>query len=312
MKRPVIFVINSIILLVLAILFFRAAYVGPSDTIETYEKNPYKVDSREPKEIEGMELVWNDEFNVDGKPNPENWGYEYGFVRNRELQWYQPQNAYCKDGRLIIEGKKERVDNPNYNPLGGDWRSNSPYADYTSSCLITKGFHQWTSYGYFEIRARFEPTKGSWPAIWMLGSEGNWPHCGEIDIMEFYRIDEKPFVLANVAWGSGNYNHGEWNSVKKPLADFLAIDPDWASKYHVWSMKWDKNAIQLYVDDILMNNTLLDATVNPDGINPFSEDKKHYLLINLALGSNGGDPNGTDFPIVFEIDYVRVYKPKDM
>ena len=55
-----------------------------------------------------MKLVWNDEFNTDGKPDPANWIYENGFVRNQELQWYQPENANCKDGLLVIEGKRER------------------------------------------------------------------------------------------------------------------------------------------------------------------------------------------------------------
>jgi hypothetical protein len=29
-----------------------------------------------------FELVWSDEFEVDGRPDPANWDYEHGFVRN--------------------------------------------------------------------------------------------------------------------------------------------------------------------------------------------------------------------------------------
>ncbi len=309
MKRTNVFYLNGILLLVLTALFFNLNFGLKSDEQLVSEENPFKVDTKGPGNIEGMTLVWNDEFNKDGMPDPKNWGYEYGFVRNRELQYYQPQNAYCKDGRLVIEGRREKVDNPNYNPIGGDWRSSSPSAEYSSSCLITKGFHEWTRFGYFEIRARFETSKGAWPAIWMLGTEGNWPHCGEIDIMEFYRIDEQPTILANVAWGSENAYKAEWSSVKKPLSDFMSADTEWLDKYHVWSMKWDKEAIKLYIDGILINNTPLDQTINPDGANPFTSDQKYYLLLNLAIGSNGGEPAVTEFPMTFEIDYVRVYKP---
>lgn len=68
-------------------------------------------------------IVWADEFNVDGAPDPNNWIYENGFVRNNEFQWYQPDNASCKGGMLIIEAKREPVKNPNYSPKGRDWRS---------------------------------------------------------------------------------------------------------------------------------------------------------------------------------------------
>jgi hypothetical protein len=52
--------------------------------------------------------------------------------------------------------------------------------------------------------------------------------------------------------------------------------------------------------------TILSETINPDGSNPFT--KPQYLLLNLALGKNGGDPAKTKFPIKYEVDYVRVYQ----
>jgi len=60
------------------------------------------------------QLVWSDEFNNTGPPDPANWGYERGFVRNEEFQWYQPENARCIDGKLVIEARRERVENPRY------------------------------------------------------------------------------------------------------------------------------------------------------------------------------------------------------
>ena len=70
----------------------------------------------------GWRLVWADEFNVDGWPDPRNWGYEVGFVRNAELQWYQPDNAWCEGGLLIIEGRREVKANRNFQPDHPDWR----------------------------------------------------------------------------------------------------------------------------------------------------------------------------------------------
>jgi len=89
---------------------------------------------------QGYTLVWSDEFDEDGKPNPAYWSFEKGFVRNHELQWYQDDNAYCKDGVLIIEGRREKKPNPLYvKGSNTDWRRSRPFIEYTSSSLKTAG-----------------------------------------------------------------------------------------------------------------------------------------------------------------------------
>ena len=39
------------------------------------------------------ELIWSDEFEG-GSPDSRHWTYEEGLVRNRELQWYQAEDAF--------------------------------------------------------------------------------------------------------------------------------------------------------------------------------------------------------------------------
>ena len=104
---------------------------------------------------ENYKLVWSDEFNKEGRPDSTNWNYEKGFVRNAELQWYQPENAYCKKGKLIIEARRETKPNPNYVKDSRNWRQNRPEIRYTSACLITRGKENWL-YGRFEMRARID------------------------------------------------------------------------------------------------------------------------------------------------------------
>lgn len=247
-------------------------------------------------------LVWADEFTTDGPPDPENWTFETGFVRNKENQWYQPENARCENGLLLIEGKREQRPNPTYQPGSTNWKTSRPTIDYTSSSLKTSGLHQW-QYGRFVMRGRIDTRSGLWPAFWTLGVAGEWPSNGEIDIMEYYRNQ----LLANVAWATSKPYTAEWRSVKKPVNAFK--DPDWSHKFHTWRMDWDEAAIRLYVDDELLNTVLLSETINRNGsgINPFRQP--HYLLLNLAIGGdNGGDPAVTPFPSRFEVDYVRVYQ----
>lgn len=248
----------------------------------------------------GWKLAWSDEFDRDGPPDPKNWTFEWGFVRNEELQWYQPENARCEKGFLVIEGRRERKRNPSHDPNGRGWKSRREFAEYTSASLTTRGLHSW-KYGRFEMRGRIDTRPGLWPAWWTLGVEGEWPSNGEIDIMEYYRGT----LLANAAWGTAERWKARWDSVKKPLAEFK--DPEWSAKFHVWRMDWDENAIILSVDDAVLNTTDLRETVNPDGKNPFRQP--HYMILNLAIGGNsGGDPAETPFPARFEVDWVRVYR----
>lgn len=254
---------------------------------------------------EGYELVWSDEFNKDGRPNPQNWTYEHGFVRNRELQWYQPENAFCQHGMLVIEGRRERKKNPNYNPTVDEWTLNRKFAEYTSASLTTKGLHSW-KFGRFEMRARIDTRPGLWPAFWTMGVEGSWPDRGEIDIMEYYR----GMILTNVGWSAKQPWKAKWDSQAE---DINTLGSGWAERFHVWRMDWDESTIKLYVDDRLLNTTDLKDTLNPPDRNaprnPFHQ--AHYILVNLAIGgSQGGDPSTTDFPARYEIDYVRVYQKK--
>ncbi len=249
-------------------------------------------------QIAGYHLVWSDEFNKPGRPDPSNWRFEHGFVRNQELQWYGDTNASVEGGSLVIKARREKVVNPRYIPGSADWRRNRQYAEYTSASLNTRGLHSWL-YGRFEIRARISAKAGLWPAIWTLGDEKPWPSCGEVDLMEFYQNT----ILANTVYGSGR---GVWNSVKTPYATFTSTDKEWDQKFHIWSMDWDETSVKLYLDGTVLNQTDTTKTINAGGFNPFRQP--HFILLNLAIGSNGGDPSATAFPSKFEIDYVRVYQ----
>ena len=109
-----------------------------SETAYSQSSDPYKADFSAPPGIQGMKLVWNDEFNNTGKPDSANWIYEKGFVRNQELQWYQQENANCADGLLIIEGRREKLKNPNYTAGSTNWKTNREFAEYTSASIQTK------------------------------------------------------------------------------------------------------------------------------------------------------------------------------
>jgi beta-glucanase (GH16 family) len=127
------------------------------------------------------QLVWGDEFDYSGAPDPEKWDYETGRIRNNEAQTYttRAENARVEDGKLVIEARRETMDG----------------AEYTSASLNTLGKFGF-QYGRIEVRAQLPGARGSWPAAWMLGEDRSvigWPRCGEIDIME--HVGHNPGVV---------------------------------------------------------------------------------------------------------------------
>ncbi len=251
-----------------------------------------------PADEGAWKLVWHDEFDKDGPPDPANWGYEHGFVRNNELQWYQPENAVCKNGLLIIEARKEHKPNPNAQRAGSR-RISRPEIEVTSSCLITRRKREFT-YGKFEMRARIDTRLGSWPAFWALGAgRVGWPECGEIDIMEYYTGT----VLANVCHGFKGQQ--KWLTTKKPLADLGG--ESWSKAFHVWTMEWDKDHIDLYLDGDRRAHFVVAEDDEPGKDNAFR--KPQFILLNQAIGgNNGGDPSRLEYPVRLEVDWVRVYQ----
>ena len=252
--------------------------------------------------LQDYQTNWADDFNTDGPPDSANWRFEKGFVRNEEDQWYQTENAFCKNGILTIEARRDSLPNPRYEEGSHDWRKNRKLIRYTSSSINTHGKQAWT-YGRWEMRARLDTNSGCWPAWWALDNEGGgWPGNGEIDMMEFYRGK----ILANYAVATQRPNTPKWYSTATPIADFNKHN--WADSFHNWRMDWDSAGIAIYLDSKLLNYQPQVALYNRTGNNsyfPFRHPQ--YMLLNFAIGGqNGGNPSYTSFPRKYDIDYVRV------
>lgn len=305
-------------------LFFNVTYVKPI----VHEGPEFEPDNSEvPTTLDGLKLAFSEEFRKNGEPDWDVWRWEDGFQRNQELQWYQKGNVIVKDDLLVIEGKEERVKNPNYEAGSSDWKKNREYAEYTSSCLITKEYR--FRKGRLLVRAKIPTAMGAWPAIWTTGGSNDswcweWPLGGEIDLLEYYLVGGKPSLHANACWGSNTRWSGKWKSYNRPLSEFVAKDKLWEEKYHIWRMDWDDDYIRLYLDDELLNEIDLKNTTNGTGglddwwrgsyRNPFTdagnsgEKFGQCIWLNLALGSNGGTPDLSSFPLKYYVDYVRVYQ----
>lgn len=251
-------------------------------------------------------LVWSDEFDKPGLPDPARWDYETGFIRNNEAQYYtrgRTENARVENGMLVIEARKERFSNPNFDSSGQPGRRASrsrEFAEYTSASLTTRGKASWT-YGRIEVRAKLPAGRGTWPAIWTLGADrgSGWPACGEIDIMEHVGF-EPGKIHANVH--TQKYNHVKKNGKGSQLSV-----PDATNAFHLYALEWSPDRLDFFIDD----HKYFTYENEKSGSDAWPFDKPEYLILNLAIGGEWGGAKGIDeaiFPQKYYVDFVRVYQ----
>ncbi|KAL7558267.1 hypothetical protein ACA910_009937 [Epithemia clementina (nom. ined.)] len=245
-------------------------------------------------------LIWADEFNVDGPVCEQNWFHQTqiptptGWYNNEEQHYTDRlDNSHAHDGLLTIVAKKEK------------FMDQGLERSYTSARLNSKFAF---TYGRVDVRARLDGGSGTWPAIWMLGRNvqepggywysmfGNqtWPDCGEIDVMEHF--GPRNDVISGSAHSPSRYG-GNANTKTRILKDFNTT-------FHKYSIIWDERKIMFMVDDVPYY--AYEPLIRDSSTWPF--DKPHYLLLNFALGGEGGSVPSDFEQATMDIDYVRVYQ----
>ena len=241
-------------------------------------------------------LVWSDEFNGD-KLDESVWNYNTGGNGwgNNELQYYttRPENIRIVNGCLEIEARKETYEN----------------REYTSARIYSKGKKSFL-YGKMEARIKFPGGKGTWPAYWMMGESGNWPKCGEIDIMEHVgSIDNRASFALHTQEKNG-MNGKNWHSTH-------FFDHPLSNDYHVYGVEWcqeemdGKDCIRFTVDGVEYA-TAWENKIGDHDSWPFY--KPHYFILNLAIGGNmGGKVDDAIFnqKRIMYVDWVRVYQRQE-
>lgn len=178
----------------------------------------------------GWNLIWSDEFDVDGVVDSTKWNYRIWKPArvNKELQAYtnRIENSEVKNGFLTITALNDSS--------GG--------SHYTSARLVTDGKFEFT-YGKVEVRVMIPGGIGSWPAIWMLGSnidKVGWPDCGEIDILEYVGFNP------NFIHGTAHAKNYYWK-IDEQQTKFIPVSGV-ETEYHSYGIEWYEDRIDFLFD----------------------------------------------------------------
>lgn len=245
--------------------------------------------------LDGYSLVWEDNFDGPGL-NRNDWNvelHEPGWV-NAELQEYvdSEENIFFENGNLVIRPVKSTVNGKIH---------------YTSGRISTQNKRDFT-YGVFEARLKVPEGNGFLPAFWLMATDenvyGQWPRCGEIDIMEVHGSDTR------TTYGTIHYG----NPHRQSQATRTLRNGTFADSFHTFAVKWEPGEISWYVDGFLIHreNDWYSVTEGQGEITyPAPFDQPFYIILNLAVGGSwvGYPDRTTDFKNArYEIDYVRVWQ----
>ncbi len=264
----------------------------PQSSLTSTESSVQKTET---PAIDGYNILWSDEF--DGDTLDETiWNREVrepGWTNN-ELQEYtaSDDNIFVRDGHLVLKAVKSDVDGQDY---------------YTSGKVNSQNKTDF-QYGKVVVSAKVPEGQGLWPAIWMMPQDesyyGQWPKCGEIDIME---------VLCNDTTTSySTIHYGEPHAEQQGT---ITLDEgSFSSEFHEYSVEWEPGEMRFYTDGILVltvNDWFSAEAGEDDKPYPAPFDQPFFVQMNLAVGGDwpGNPDETTDFDNAeFEIDYVRVYQ----
>jgi beta-glucanase (GH16 family) len=194
------------------------------------------------------------------------------------------QQAYVDNGTTIstVKGKTEGAKNGalvlKALYKAGHTSAEGKKYDFVSGRINTRDKIMFT-YGSASARMKVTGGEGLWPAFWALGN-GEWPDCGEIDIME---------TVGDASWTS-NALHGPGYFGNTPLV-YRATFPKGidATQWHVYSVDWTADSIIFNIDG-KVTYTVTKPMVEKYG--KWAFDNPKFLILNFALG--GGYPNGVN------------------
>lgn len=246
----------------------------------------------------GWRLDWADEFNG-SKLDTKKWRHELGVIRNQDaVQTYTKDCVKVRGGKLILISKARETKNSNYNPAKDHWTHQRKTMPYASGSVTSRDVKHFECPGRLEIRAKVPRAKGVWPALWTMHvNQYGWPANGEIDILE--HISQEPETCYSIfRWGANGSNR-EHKVIRTTRI------PDYSKDFHTYVLEWDEEVMRILIDDAEVGRVRIEEANYPDGNNPLRTPC--YLIMNTAIDGWAEAPDAAQYPVQFEIDYVRYY-----
>ena len=252
-------------------------------------------------------LVYEENF-TGNTLNLNNFSYELGNVRSGRIQTYVKDAVTLENNKLVLTATRGGVGVQGTR----SWTSGSIYTCEKQAYL----------YGRWEAKIKLPNLYGAFPAFWTFGDRCvrtfdmdnltknetfiglPYPWGGEIDIMEQAPSNHGGLNQTGACiWKPQGTDYSD-DSVGMYGGLLKKTDLD-TSEYHIYAMEWTPTYIEFFVDDVSI------------GRKPITSDdvyyqEPHFYILNLAMGSGGGNPDPSVNEMKMYVDWVRIYAPTTM
>ncbi len=257
--------------------------------------------------LEGYELVWNDDFGTT-LLDESKWSLRSHMSAQDDLEIRYDETAVNVDGGSVTLSSG-RVDESNY---------------YTNASLTTSDTMVF-KYGYVEMRAKVPYGTPAFPSFWMKSASIIDPTVmGEIDIFEHFTESGNDYIQSGIhKW---YYDEDSTHLLSDAIGGHHFGSEALAEEWHNYGLLWTPTQLQFMVDGVAYHTINITGNQNfykylEDGTKEVvtsDMDAFHdyfFLIMNNYLstpqgkGDAGSYPTAdTQFPIDYEIDYVRLYQ----
>ncbi|MGV9827817.1 glycoside hydrolase family 16 protein [Gordonia sp. NPDC003429] len=243
---------------------------------------------RTPTPANAASTLFFDDFSgaAGSAPDPSKWSHHLGSTG------YSPPAVYIDDrAASFVDGNSNLVIRAARCTNPPSW---FPSAQYQSASLTTLTHFSAGMDTAWEARIKFDPSRGCWPSFWTMGTKGDWPQCGEADIIEVYGTS-----LA------GSTVHTPVPLVAQTFQAQKQIKVD--SAWHTWRMAWNSAGFRFWIDYTAGKAPYFTVPTNSLPFWPFSNANPLIIKLQMTVGGPTAEaPIASELPVDMLVDWVRV------
>jgi hypothetical protein len=221
-----------------------------------------------PSQAAGYKLVFGEDFrNFDLSPNGT------GIHNWYEGVWFNKQHAPLDHITPTADG------------LRLTWTRDQAAFDTSISTMSHNGASkQAWRYGYYEVRMKWNPVTGAWPAIWLIPAQtGHLVETGEADIFEG-NGDSPHTYFGTIHHWHESPDHSQMLRVESSAGRNQFRLMPWVdfTQFHTYGLLWEPGRFTWYLDD---------KPLHSETAFPVFDQAKDCLIIGMQAGADWKEGN---------------------
>lgn len=142
------------------------------------------------------------------------------------------------------------------------------------------------------VYAKLPAAGPSWPGIWMTGTKGDWPACGEIDILEAKGWQENIYQVNTHTPRAGDVTKSEQHAKVVQLSTVNGRNYESNKYFYLYSVAKLNDRVDFYLEDQLVHTVKYSEMSDPS---PFTDPENGWVIrLSHIIGGSFLDSGGIE------------------